>query len=404
MEEPKRISRGSRLPEFYKRSVEERLEAVSEIRKLGAESIEALRRGGGLSIEGANAAIENVVSTISYPLGIATNFRINDRDVLVPMATEEPSVIAAASKAAKDARPGGGFHSKAGAVWWGTGEIHLDRIADVAEAQKRLTEHQGELIEECREIMRKNSRTTVSRGGDVRGIEATALKTREGEKLLVKVFVDTVDSMGANTINTILEGIGPRIAEITSGRLLLPIVSNLDDFKIVTASVRIGRDVAGGEEMVDKIVSAAASAEADPYRAATHNKGILNGVIAVATATMQDARAIEAGAHAHAAMQFRNIANDGYKPSRYTTLSTWSRDENGDLVGTLEMPMPVARIGGATRHPVAQACFEIMDVHTAPELAEIMGAVGLAQNYAALRAIAYEGIQKGHMRLAKRGH
>nr|MDO8043499.1 hydroxymethylglutaryl-CoA reductase, degradative [Candidatus Baldrarchaeota archaeon] len=381
------MTKSSRIPGFYKLPVEERLKKVAEFANLTEEEVELLKKEGNLSLEIADRMIENVIGTMAYPFGIATNFLINGKEYLIPMVIEEPSVVAAASNAAKMTRSKGGIHtSSTGPIM--IGQIQLVDVKDPYAQKMRILEEKEEIIK----IANEQDPVLVKFGGGAKDVEVRVIDSPKGPMVITHLIVDVRDAMGANAVNTMCEAVAPFIERITGGRVYLRIISNLADKRLVRARTVVDKEAVGGEEVVDGIVSAWAFAAADPYRAATHNKGILNGVIAVALATGQDHRAIEAGAHAYAA-----------KTGRYMPLTTWEKNEDGDLVGTLEMPMAVGIVGGATKvHPVARVALKILGVKTATELAEIMGAVGLAQNLAALRALAAEGIQYGHMRLHAR--
>ena len=381
------MAKSSRIPGFYKLPVEERLKKVAEFANLTEEEIELLKKEGNLNLEIADRMIENVIGTMAYPFGIATNFLINGKEYLIPMVIEEPSVVAAASNAAKMTRSKGGIHtSSTGPIM--IGQIQLVDVKDPYAQKMRILEEKEEILK----IANEQDPVLVKFGGGAKDVEVRVIDSPKGPMVITHLIVDVRDAMGANAVNTMCEAVAPFIERITGGRVYLRIISNLADKRLVRARTVVDKEAVGGEEVVDGIVSAWAFAAADPYRAATHNKGILNGVIAVALATGQDHRAIEAGAHAYAA-----------KTGRYMPLTTWEKNEDGDLVGTLEMPMAVGIVGGATKvHPVARVALKILGVKTATELAEIMGAVGLAQNLAALRALAAEGIQYGHMRLHAR--
>jgi len=381
------MAKSSRIPGFYKLPVEERLKKVAEFANLTEEEIELLKKEGNLNLEIADRMIENVIGTMAYPFGIATNFLINGKEYLIPMVIEEPSVVAAASNAAKMTRSKGGIHtSSTGPIM--IGQIQLVDVKDPYAQKMRILEEKEEIIK----IANEQDPVLVKFGGGAKDVEVRVIDSPKGPMVITHLIVDVRDAMGANAVNTMCEAVAPFIERITGGRVYLRIISNLADKRLVRARTVVDKEAVGGEEVVDGIVSAWAFAAADPYRAATHNKGILNGVIAVALATGQDHRAIEAGAHAYAA-----------KTGKYMPLTTWEKNEDGDLVGTLEMPMAVGIVGGATKvHPVARIALKILGVKTATELAEIMGAVGLAQNLAALRALAAEGIQYGHMRLHAR--
>jgi len=377
----------SRLPGFYKLEVEDRLKKIAELANLNEEDMNILKKYGNLPIDVANRMIENVIGTMAYPYAVAVNFLINGKDYIVPMVLEEPSVVAAASNAAKIMRKNGGIKSiTTGPIM--IGQIQVVNVKDPYYAKMIVLENKDEIIK----IGNEQDPILVKLGGGVKDIEARIIESPIGPMLIVHLIVNVKDAMGANAVNTMCEAVAPFIERITHGRVYLRIISNLADRRLVRSWVKIRKETIGGEEVVNGIVNAWAFAAADPYRAATHNKGIMNGVIAVALATAQDHRAIEAGAHAYAA-----------RYGKYGPLSTWEKDENGDLVGSLEMPMAVGIVGGATKvHPIARISLKILGIKTATELAEIMGAVGLAQNFAALRALATEGIQRGHMKLHAR--
>ena len=367
--------------------VEKRVAITSEKAGLTDEEAELLCSGGGLGLEEADRMIENVVGTIAYPLGIAANFRINGRDRLIPMAIEEPSVVAAASNMARLMREGEGVKvTSTDPVM--IGQIQILEIPDIEQAKKNVEDAKGKLLK----LANKQDPVLVKFGGGARDIQQRAIQTEAGEMLILHLLVDCRDAMGANAVNTMCETLAPVVNELTGGRVLLRIISNLADHRLVRAECLVKKEDLGGEKVVEDIVAAWAFADADPYRAATHNKGIMNGVIAVALAVAQDHRALEAGAHAYAA-----------RSGHYGSLSRWSKNENGDLVGVLEMPMAVGIVGGATRtHPMACLALKVMGVSKSVELAEIMVSVGLAQNLGALRALVKEGIQHGHMRLHAR--
>lgn len=377
----------SELPGFYKLSVRERLELVRKLTGLDENETNIISNTGGLPLDIADRMIENVIGGITIPLGIAVNFKINGKDYLVPMAIEEPSVVAAASNAAKMARPKGGFTvTNTGPIM--IGQIQVVSVSDPYAAKQRVILNKDKIIEKANE----QDPVLVSFGGGAKDVNARVINTIRGQMLIVELIVNTGDAMGANAVNTMAEAVAPLVESITGGRVFLRIISNLADKRLVRATAVFDKDTIGGEEVVDGILNAYAFAEADPYRCATHNKGIMNGVIAVGIACGQDIRALEAGAHSYA-------ARDG----RYKPLTTWEKNSDGDLVGTLEMPMAVGLIGGASRtHPAARVAIKILGVKKATELAEVMGAVGLAQNFAALRALATEGIQRGHMKLHAR--
>jgi len=362
----------------------ERREALKELASLTDDELVTLANTGGLPAEVADHMIENVVGGYTYPLGIAMNFRINGRDYLVPFALEEPSVVAAASNAAKMARVKGGFTvTNTGPVM--IGQIQVINVPKPDPAKAKLLARKGDLLKKANE----QDPMLVSLGGGAKNLTVKKLSTIKGPMVIVELLVNTGDAMGANAVNTMAEALTPMVEEITGGRVLLRIISNLADRRLVKATAVFDKQAIGGEDVVDGIVYAYAFAEADPYRCATHNKGIMNGVVAVGIACGQDIRALEAGAHSFAS-----------RSGHYKPLTTWRKNRDGDLVGTLEMPMAVGLVGGAAKtHPTARANIKILGVKTAIELAEVMGAVGLAQNFAALRALASEGIQRGHMKL-----
>jgi hydroxymethylglutaryl-CoA reductase len=383
----------SRLPEFYKLSPAERAARVQEFAGLSDEEAATLQRADALTLAQADKMIENVVGVYSLPLGIASNFLVNGRDYLVPMVIEEPSVVAAASHAARLLRDGGGITAIASEPLM-IGQVQLLGIADPHGAAVALLAAKDEVLA----LANQQDPLLVRVGGGARDMEVRVLEhTTVGPMVVVHLIVDVRDAMGANAVNTMAEAVAPRLAEIARGEFRLRILSNLADKRRVRARGVVPQEALAtgslaGEQVVQGIVEAAAFAAADPYRAATHNKGIMNGIDAVVIATGNDWRAIEAGAHAYAA-----------RSGRYTSLSTWERDAAGDLVGTLELPLAVGIVGGATKvHPTARVALKVLGVKTARELAEVMAAVGLAQNLAALRALATEGIQRGHMALHAR--
>jgi hydroxymethylglutaryl-CoA reductase len=384
-------TRGSRLPGFYNMSLAERLKLLEQ--HLPAEDLAALSGASGLTPEQADHMIENVVGYHSLPVGIGLNFVVNGREVLVPMAIEEPSVVAGASFMAKLARTGGGFTAHATAPEM-IGQMQVLEVAEPHAARLALLEQKQALLAEAAEIDPVLKRL----GGGPRDLEVRLIEASPiGAFLVVHLIYDVRDAMGANAVNTACERLAPQVEAITGGRVHLRILSNLADRRLARAHCTIPlSELAFGEyraeEVRDGIIAAWAFAATDPYRAATHNKGIMNGVDAVVIVTGNDWRAIEAGAHAYAA-----------RGGNYTSLSTWSRDPQGDLLGSLEMPMAVGIVGGATKvHPTARAALKLMGVTTAAQLAEIIVSVGLAQNLAALRALATEGIQRGHMDLHAR--
>jgi len=385
--------RSSRLPGFYKLSLEERIAIICEWAGLTTEQQQLLKTTAGLEHRTANQMIENVVGLYGLPFGIATNFLINGRDVLVPMVIEEPSVVAASSFAAKLVRAGGGFLTSSSDPIM-IGQIQVLDVEDVQLAAEKVQAAKAELLA----VGHDPASSIVKRGGGLRGIETRVFEqTAVGPMLVVHILYDTRDAMGANAINTACEKLAPQVEKITAGRVNLRILSNLSDRRMAEASCHIpvealATDSASGQEVVRSIIEAAVFAEVDPYRATTHNKGVMNGVDAVLLATGNDWRAVEAGAHAYA-------MRDGH----YTSMTRWWADENGDLRGQLRLPMAVGTVGGATKvHPTARIAMQILDVQSAQELAEVVVAAGLAQNLAAIRALATEGIQAGHMALHAR--
>ncbi len=383
----------SRIPGFYNLPLEARRERLAALGVLSPAEFAALVGEPGLTVAQADPMIENVVGTFALPLGIALNFVVNGREVLVPMAIEEPSVVAAASYMAKLARAGGGFTAHTSAPEM-IGQIQILDVADPHEARLRILEARAEILEAATAIDPVLQRL----GGGASGLEVRILNhPAVGDFLLVHLIYDVRDAMGANAVNTACERLAPRLEALTGGRVHLRILSNLADRRIARARCTVPVEALAfdgfrGEEVRDGIIAAWAFAAADPYRAATHNKGIMNGIDPVVIATGNDWRAVEAGAHAYAS-----------RSGRYTSLSTWGKDAEGNLVGTLELPLAVGIVGGATRvHPAAQAALKLMGVKTAAQLAEIIAAVGLAQNLGALRALATEGIQRGHMTLHAR--
>jgi hydroxymethylglutaryl-CoA reductase len=381
------VNKSSSISGFYKLSPKERLALVKDFAGLSDDECALLRNTGSLPLEAADRMIENVIGAFPLPLGIGVNFLINNRDYLIPMTIEEPSVVAAASYAAKMVREGGGFHTSSTPPVM-IGQIQVVGVADPEAAKQHVLEAKQEILDKA------NAQDPVlaSVGGGAKGLDAKVISTTVGPMLIVELHVDCRDAMGANAVNTMAEAVAPLIERITGGKVYLRIISNLATKRLARAWCTLPKEAVGGEEVVDGIVNASAFAAADPYRAATHNKGAMNGIIAVVLATGNDHRAIEAGAHAYAAVN-----------GKYTSLSTWEKTENGDLKGTIELPMAVGLIGGTVRtHPIAKIAVKILGVKTANEFAEVLAAVGLAQNLAALRALAHEGIQRGHMSLHAR--
>lgn len=376
----------SRIAGFYRRSLPERIAHVRAAGLLSEESLSWLERGGGLDVRIADRMSENVIGSMGLPLCLGLNFRINQRDYLVPMAVEEPSVVAAASNAARLVRLAGGFHGRATAPIM-TAQIQFDQVPEPDAAPARVNNIRAYILD----LGNRSIPAMVARGGGCVDVEVRVLDRTTG-MLVVHVYVDVGNAMGANMVDTVAEAVAPELHRALGGQLGLRILSNVPLRRTVTVSGSVSTDAIGGPDMADGIARASRFAECDPLRAATHNKGILNGIDAVALALGQDWRAIEASAHAYAA-----LGSNGYRP-----LATWARTDAG-LTGTLTMPLAVGTVGGSTRvHPGARAGFEILALDDARELAVVMAAVGLASNLAALKALAGEGIQQGHMRLHRR--
>jgi hydroxymethylglutaryl-CoA reductase len=379
----------SRIAGFYRKSLDER-QAI--VREWLSDEV-SIPIDGGLTLDQADSMIENVIGMHSLPFGVATNFAINGRDYLIPMVVEEPSVVAACSNAAKLFREGGGFTASSDDPVM-IGQIQVLDVTDMDRASAAILEHKAELMASVDE----QGGSIVRRGGGARDIDVRVFEsTPVGPMLIVHLLMDTRDAMGANAINTAVEHLAPQIEALTGGRVNLRILSNLTDRRKAYASGKVpagmlARGDLSGEEVVQAIVEAGAFAEVDPYRAATHNKGVMNGIDAVVLATGNDWRAVEAGAHAYA-------VRDGH----YTSITRWWRGDDGSLHGSIEIPLSVGIVGGATRvHPMAQLALAILGIESAGELAGVMAAVGLAQNFAAIRALATDGIQHGHMRMHAR--
>ena len=371
--DPQQLDPDSGIPGFHKLSMAERVALVKKLAGLTDGEAAVIANTGGLPMDVADRMIENLIGAISVPMGIAVNFRVNGKDYLVPMALEEPSVVASASSAAKIARAKGGFTASNTGPFM-VGQIQVVGVSDPNKAREDLLARRDEIM------MRANEEdpTLVSRGGGTKEVEARVLSTSKGPMIVAELVVDTGEAMGANAVSAMAEAVAPMVEELTGGKVFLRIISNLADRRLVRASAVFDKDAVGGEDVVDGIVYAYAFAEADSYRCATHNKGIMDGVVAVGIACGQDIRALEAGAHSYAS-----------RTGKYRPLTTWEKDSNGDLVGRLEMPLAVGLVGGASgTHPAAQVAIKILGVTKAGELAEVMGAVGLAQNFAYLRYLA----------------
>ena len=377
----------SSIPKFFEKSHEEKLNIISNFSELTEPELNHLKNAtGGIDFEHANKMIENAIGTFSLPLGIATNFKINNKDYLVPMVIEEPSVIAAASKAAKIARVNGGFTARA------DGNISIGQIqvldVNVQESISTINSNSDEIIA----LANSASKTLPKLGKGAKEVHCKEIQTPSSSMLIVELMIDVGDAMGANVTNTMCEIVAPLIEKITGGKTLLRILSNYSTKRMVTATATFDKDAVGGEQVVNDMISAFEFADNDVYRAVTHNKGVMNGTISVANATGQDSRAIEAAAHAYAS-----------HTGRYRSLTKWKKDDSGNLVGTFETPLSVGIIGGVTNdHPIAKICTKILQLTNVQDLACIMAATGLAQNFAAMRALATEGIQKGHMKLHAR--
>ncbi|MEM4194913.1 MAG: hydroxymethylglutaryl-CoA reductase, degradative [Candidatus Anstonellales archaeon] len=372
------------LSGFYKLSVKERLTKIKEDAGLSDEEVRVLTNGGALSLEIADRMVENVIGVGHLPIGIATHFKINGRETLVPMEIEEPSVIAAASNAAKLCLPEG-FTAKADEPIM-IGQVQFIRVKNAKESVKRIQREKKKIIAAASEFTKQIEKY----GGGVKNVYAKNFRTKRGEMIVVYFDIDVRDAMGANTINTVLEGVSPFLAEYIHGEYKLRILSNLAVKRKAYAEA-VWKKENVGKEVVEGVLDAYEFAKADIFRTATHNKGIMNGIDAVALATGQDWRAVEAGAHAYAAL-------NGYKP-----LTHYEKNKNGDLVGRIELPLAVGTVGGAINtSPTAKICLKILGVKSAKELAMVMACVGLANNFAALRALSTEGIQKGHMKLHAR--
>lgn len=381
------MEKTSQISGFYRLGVDERIRIVKEFADLTDEEAELLKATGSLKLDLADRMIENVVGAFPVPLGIAVNFLINGKDYLIPMAIEEPSVVAAASYAAKMARSKGGFHTSSSEPIM-IGQIQTVKVKDLSQAKMAILEAKDEILRKANE----QDPVLVSAGGGAKDLRVKVIDTQRGPMIITELLVDCRDAMGANAVNTMAEAVAPMIERVTKGRVFLRIVSNLATERLARARTVVDREAVGGDEVVEGILDVYAFAAADPYRGATHNKGILNGIVGVVIATCNDHRAVEAGAHAYAA-----------RTGQYSPLSVWEKNENGDLVGSIELPMAVGTIGGAVKtHPIARVALKILGVKSARELSEVLAAVGLAQNLGALRALAHEGIQRGHMSLHAR--
>lgn len=377
----------SSIPKFFEKNRNERIDLVAKFSNLTPDEIQSIENdGGGITFENADNMVENAIGTFSLPLGVATNFRINDKDYLIPMVIEEPSVIAAASKAAKIAKISGGFTASADESY-SIGQVQIVNV-DIKSGISKIQESSQKILE----IANSKSKTLSKMNKGAKEISCKEISTDLGSMLIAELLIDVGDAMGANVTNSMCEAIAPFIEEITGGRVLLRILSNYSTRRMVRVSAIFEKNSVGGEQVVDDILLSYQFAANDPYRAVTHNKGIMNGIIAVANATGQDSRAIESAANAY-----------GAHSGEYRSLSEWTKDKNGNLVGKLEIPMSVGIVGGIINvHPLAKTCTKILGVKSAKELAYVIVATGLAQNFGAVRALVTDGIQKGHMKLHAR--
>ena len=377
----------SSISKFFKKSRKERLDIIKKFADLSDDEVKQIENlDGGIIFNKADKMVENAIGTFSLPLGIATNFTINNKDYLVPMVIEEPSVIAAASKAAKIAKIHGGFKTEVDESY-SIGQIQVVDV-DIKSAISAVKKLEKEILD----LANSKSKTLSKIGKGAKQVSCREIKTDSGKMLIVEFLIDVGDAMGANITNTMCEAVAPLIEKITKGRVILRILSNYSTKRMAKAYAVFDREAVGGEGIVDNIILAYQFALNDEYRAVTHNKGVMNGIIAVANATGQDNRAIEAAAHAYAA-----------RSGKYTSLTEWKKDKNGNLVGMIELPLSVGIIGGIINiHPLAKICTKILGVKSAQDLASVIAAVGLAQNFSALRALASEGIQSGHMKLHAR--
>jgi len=377
----------SSISKFFEKSRKKRLDIIKKFAGLSVDEVKQIENSdGGIIFDKADKMVENAIGTFSLPLGIATNFTINKKDYLVPMVIEEPSVIAAASKAAKIAKIHGGFKAEADEPY-SIGQIQVVDV-DIKAVISAVKKSEKEILG----LANSKSKTLSKIGKGAKQLSCREIKTDTDKMLIVELLIDVGDAMGANITNTMCEAVAPLIEKITKGRVILRILSNYSTKRMVKASAVFDREAVGGEDIIDNIILAYQFALNDAYRAVTHNKGIMNGIIAVANATGQDNRAIEAAAHAYAA-----------RSGKYTSLTEWKKDKNGNLVGKIELPLSVGIIGGIINvHSIAKICTKILGVKSAKELACVMATAGLAQNFSALRALASEGIQSGHMKLHAR--
>ena len=372
---------------FYKLSIDQRQKLLSKLVNLNPEDLEILKELGYFTPTQIDTLIENVVGSYQLPLGLAFNFRINGKDYIIPMVIEEPSVVAAASNAAKMARKHGGFHSEDVPPIM-ISQIQITKLKDIEAAKDILEAKKQELLK----IANDQDPLLNRLGGGAQNIEIHEIQTNKGKMIILHLLVNVLDAMGANVVNTMAEAISPYIEEISGGKVYLRIVSNLATHRVARSKATFDKEMLGGEEVVEGIMNAYEFALADPYRATTHNKGIMNGVVALTLATGNDTRAIESGAHAYASLS-----------GRYSPLTKFDVDSQGNLIGEIEIPLALGIIGGMTKiHPMARLALKILNLKSSNELSQVCAALGLAQNVAALRALAAEGIQKGHMALHSR--
>ena len=372
----------SKVSGFYKLPIKDRIEFVKKFSDLSDEEVNIL--SSSLELNTADRMIENVLGTFDLPVGLALNFLINGKDYIIPMVTEESSVVAAASNAAKIARAKGGFITDCSDPLM-IGQIQILKVGDIASSVKKLLDHKKEILK----IANDQDKILNDFGGGAKDFELRILDSPLGKMIVMHLIVDVRDAMGANAVNTMVEALAPIVEDLTSGKVRLKILSNLADKRIVKAKAVFDKEKMGGEKNIDAFIESYTLASIDPYRAATHNKGIMNGIDSLIIATGNDFRAIEAGAHAYA-------SRDG----RYTSLTKYYKNKDGDLVGEIEIPMAIGIVGGAGNiHPKAKLCKKILGIKTAQELSEIVASLGLAQNFAAVFALSTVGIQKGHMSL-----
>jgi hydroxymethylglutaryl-CoA reductase len=377
----------SNISGFYKLSMEERQKLLSSLVNLDQNEMKILKELGYFSATQIDTLIENVVGSYQLPFGLALNFKINDKDYIIPMVIEEPSVVAAASNAARMARKHGGFHSEEVKSIM-ISQIQITQVDDLEISKKKIRENKQQLLD----IANEQDPMLNELGGGARDIDIREIDTNKGKMIILHLLVDVLDAMGANVVNTMAEAISPYIEDISGGKVYLRIVSNLATHRVAKSSATFDKEMLGGEEVVEGILNAYEFAAADPYRATTHNKGIMNGIVALTLATGNDSRAIEAGAHAYASLS-----------GQYSPLTKFKMDSEGNLVGEIEVPLALGIIGGMTKiHPMARIALKILNVKSASELSQVGAALGLSQNVAALRALASEGIQKGHMALHSR--